>query len=52
MLIETNTVIKLTFFLIILRYQSLKSLLVYQYLLLSRFFWIKTGKKYRRFCVL
>lgn len=36
--------IKLTFFLIILRYQSLKSLLVYQYLLLSSFFWIKTGK--------
>ena len=43
-LIETNTVIKLTFFLIILRYQSLKSLLVYQYLLLSRFFLVKTGK--------
>ena len=36
-LIETNTVIKLTFFLMILRYQSLKSLLVYKYLLLSRF---------------
>ena len=36
-LIETNTVIKLTFFLMILRHQSLKSLLVYKYLLLSRF---------------
>ena len=49
-LIETNTEVKFTFFLIIWIYWFLKSLLVYKYLLLSRFLG-KTGKIPSFLCV-